>query len=165
MLPPKNGKPRRIVPPPQAREALRSVPRRIGSEDGRIFSTVRGRRFTRSTFHYGWNPVRHAFGRPDLDWHELRHFTATFLIQDLALPPNQAAQQLGHSDAGRLLMTLYAHPDEDRMRDATRAAFAGQVMVPSNLADYRDQRAPAGQAVSGLVPRRARRTIGCPIRV
>jgi integrase len=109
IVPPKNGKTRRIVLPPQAREALRSVPRRIGDKDDRIFSTVRGRRFSKSTFHYAWNPVRSAFGRPELDWHELRHFTAAYLIEELRLPPRQAAQQLGHSDAGRLLMMLYAH--------------------------------------------------------
>lgn len=138
VLPPKNGKPRRVVLPPQAREALRSVPRGINHD--RIFSTVRGRRFSKSTFHYAWNPVRQAFGRPDLDWHELRHFTATYLIEELRLPPRQAAHQLGHSDAGRLLMTLYAHPDEDRMRDEIKQAF-DRVAPPVSLEERRERRA------------------------
>jgi integrase len=143
VLPPKNGKSRRIVLPPQARDALLAVPRRIGADD-RIFSTVRGRRFTKSTFHYAWNPVRNMFGRPDLDWHELRHFTATYLIQDLRLPPSQAAQQLGHSDAGRLLMTLYAHPDEDRMRNEIKAAFAKKPEAPADLNALRTRREAEG---------------------
>lgn len=123
VLPPKNGKPRTIVLPPQAREALSQVPRRIDTE--RIFSTKMGRRFSKSTFHYAWNPVRCAAGRPALDWHELRHFTATYLVQDIGLMPAEAAHQLGHSDGGKLIMELYAHPDEDRMRNAIKQAFNG----------------------------------------
>ncbi|MCW3002826.1 MAG: hypothetical protein JWQ20_2124 [Conexibacter sp.] len=61
-----------------------------GRKDNRVFSTVRGRRFSKSTFHYAWNPVRSAFGRPGLDWHELRHFTATYLIEELRPPPRRA---------------------------------------------------------------------------
>lgn len=121
VLPPKNGKVRTIVLPPQAREALRDVPRRI--DTNRIFSTKMGRRFSKSTFHYAWNPVRCAAGRPDLDWHELRHFTATYLVQDIGLMPAEAAHQLGHSDGGKLIMELYAHPDADRMRGAIKDAF------------------------------------------
>jgi len=122
ILPPKNGESRVIVLPPQARAALANVPRRIDTP--RIFSTKTGKRFTKSTWHYAWNPVRIAFGRPELDWHELRHFTATFLVQELNLPPRQAAQQLGHRDGGRLILQLYAHPDEQRMRAEIRSAFA-----------------------------------------
>jgi hypothetical protein len=58
---------------------------------------------------------------------ELRHFTATYLIPELNLPPRQAAQQLGHSDACKLILSLYAHPDEDRMRDDIREAFERNV--------------------------------------
>jgi integrase len=137
VLPPKNGKDRRIVLPPAAREALKAVPRRIDS--GRIFSTVMGRRFSKSTFHYAWAPVRAAFGRTDLDWHELRHFTATYLVQELGLPPREAAQQLGHSDAGRLLMNLYAHPDEQRMRDNIKRAFE-RTDAPASLDEQRAKR-------------------------
>ena len=121
ILPPKNDKPRRIVLPPQAREALKAVPRRLDTK--RIFNTPNGKMFTKSTFHYHWNPVRCLFGQTTLAWHELRHFTATYLVQELRLPPRQAAQQLGHSDAGKLILSLYAHPDEDRMRDDIREAF------------------------------------------
>lgn len=121
ILSPKNGKPRRIVLPPQAREALKAVPRRIDTK--RIFSTPNGRMFTKSTFHYHWNPVRCAFGQPKLAWHELRHFTATYLHQKLELPPQQVAQQLGHTDGGKLVLRLYSHPDEQRMRDDIRKAF------------------------------------------
>jgi hypothetical protein len=32
--------------------------------------------------------------------------------------------QLGHTDGGRLVMTLYGHPNEDRARDRLDIAFA-----------------------------------------
>jgi hypothetical protein len=40
------------------------------------------------------------------------------------LTPADVAVQLGHTDGGRLVMTLYGHPDEDRARDRLDLAFA-----------------------------------------
>jgi hypothetical protein len=41
-----------------------------------------------------------------------------------ALSPADVAVQLGHTDGGRLVMTLYGHPNEDRARDRLDIAFA-----------------------------------------
>jgi hypothetical protein len=36
-------------------------------------------------------------------------------------------------------MTLYAHPDEDRMRDEIKAAFAARQPIPMDLGAYRNR--------------------------
>jgi hypothetical protein len=59
---PKNGRERIVVLPPPAREALADVPVRL--DVPWQFVTPRGRRFTKSSLYYYWNPVRAAFGRP-----------------------------------------------------------------------------------------------------
>ena len=43
----------------------------------------------------------------------------------VALPARSSSRRaLGHTDGGRLVMTLYGHPDERRARDRLRMAFA-----------------------------------------
>lgn len=137
---PKNGRVRRIVLPPVARDALRRVPRRLDTD--RIFSTKRGRRFSKSNFHYAFNPVRCAFGRPDMDFYELRHFGCTFLLDELGLTPGDAAHQLGHTDGGRLVMELYGHPAEDRTRERIKQAFkrASEAGGVTSITDAPSQR-------------------------
>ena len=123
---PKNGKPRRIVLPPQALRALSSLARPMHDED-LIFHTPRGKRLTKGTLAYLWRPIAAAWrasGGQDLDLHELRHACATLLLER-GLAPADVAVQLGHTDGGRLVMTLYGHPDEDRARDRLDLAFAG----------------------------------------
>ncbi|MDQ6730310.1 MAG: site-specific integrase [Actinomycetota bacterium] len=122
---PKNGKPRRIVLPPPALRALGMVPRPLDQEDT-IFHTPRGKRLTKGTLAYLWRPIvaaSRAGGGRDLDLHELRHACATLLLER-GLAPADVAVQLGHTDGGRLVMTLYGHPNEDRARDRLDIAFA-----------------------------------------
>lgn len=123
---PKNGKSRRIVLPPQALRALELVARPL-RDDAPVFATPRGRRLTKGTLAYLWRPIIAAWrakGGRDLDLHELRHACATLLLER-GLAPADVAMQLGHTDGGRLVMTLYGHPDEDRARDRLDLAFAG----------------------------------------
>lgn len=68
---PKNGKPRTVILPPPAREALRSKPRRPDQEH--VFAGKRGQRLSATTHFHLWNPVRASAGKPELDWHHLRH--------------------------------------------------------------------------------------------
>ncbi len=122
---PKNGKPRRIVLPPQALRALSLIPRPLDDEEP-VFHTPRGKRLTKGTLAYFWRPIAAAWranGGRDLDLHELRHACATLLLER-GLAPADVAVQLGHTDGGRLVMTLYGHPDEDRARDRLDLAFA-----------------------------------------
>lgn len=72
---PKNGKQRVVILPPPARQALLNVVPRV--DVPWLFTTGRGRRFAKSSLLYYWNPVRAAFGRPGIDFYELRHFCAT----------------------------------------------------------------------------------------
>lgn len=113
ILPPKNSKPRTVVLPRPAADALRAVPRHLGR--ARVFGSARGSLLTKSNWHYTWDPVRRAFGKPDLDFHELRHFAATHLLM-LGAEPWLVAEHLGHSDGGQLVIRLYGHPEKHHLR-------------------------------------------------
>lgn len=121
---PKNGKPRTILIPPTARQALAELPRRV--DVPWVFATPRGRRFTKSSLRYYFTSVRAASGRPDLDFYELRHACATLLLERGASPMD-VAQHLGHSDHGRLVQELYGHPEEAGSRERLRRAFGENV--------------------------------------
>lgn len=118
---PKNGRSREIVLPPPARDALLSLPHR--SKSGRIFSTVTGKRFRKSSFHYAWNPVRLAFGKPKMDFYELKHYGCTYSLDILYMSAADVALQCGHTDGGTLVSTRYGHPSEKRARERIRAAW------------------------------------------
>lgn len=120
ILPPKNSKSRTLVLPQLAADALRAVPRHLGR--ARVFGSARGSLLTKSNWHYTWDPVRRAFDKPELDFHELRHFAATYLLMR-DLPPWLVAEQLGHSDGGQLVIKLYGHPDKRHLRNRVREAY------------------------------------------
>ena len=141
VLPPKNGKPRSVVLPPRAATALRGLARPLDA-GALVFTTPNGKRYSKSTWHYHWNPVRVAAGLPDLDWHVLRHYCATYMIDVLNLSPRAAAKQLGHSDAGELVMRLYAHPDDDKVLDEVKEAFDREHSRPTSLDEARRNRRP-----------------------
>ena len=122
---PKNGRERIVVLPPPARDALAGVPAHL--DIPWMFATPRGRRFTKSSLYYYWNPVRAAFGRPGMDFYELRHFCATHLL-DLGVSHADVAMQLGHTDGGALVMSTYGHPSEDAARSRVKAAFGRRVI-------------------------------------
>jgi integrase len=127
---PKNGQERIVVLPPPAREALGDVPARI--DVPWLFVTPRSRRFSKSSLYYYWNPVRAAFGRPGMDYYELRHFCATHLL-DLGVSHADVAVQLGHTDGGALVMSTYGHPTEEGARARVKMAYA-QTVVPITAA-------------------------------
>jgi integrase len=122
---PKNGRERVVVLPPPARAALADVPVRL--DVPWQFVTPRGRRFTKSSLYYYWNPVRAAFGRPGMDFYELRHFCATHLLE-LGVSHADVAIQLGHTDGGALVMSTYGHPSEDLARERVKRAYEANVM-------------------------------------
>lgn len=145
VLPPKNGQVRSIVLAPQAAAALRRLPRPLKS-DGLIFTTPNGRRFSKSTWHYHWNPVRIAADRPDMDWHELRHWCATHLVTTLGLSFPDAAEQLGHTDGGALLARLYFHSDKERALNAIARAFERAAEQPTIIEHARAPHEQTGAA-------------------
>jgi integrase len=121
---PKNGKPRVVILPPPARDALLDVPARL--EAPWLFVTRTGRRFSKSSLLYYWNPVRAAFGRPGMDFYELRHYCATHLLE-LGVSHADVAVQLGHTDGGALVMSTYGHPSEDLARERLKRAYASNI--------------------------------------
>lgn len=121
---PKNGRERIVVLPPPARQALVDVPARL--DVPWQFVTPRGRRFSKSSLYYYWSPVRAAFGRPGMDFYELRHFCATHLLE-LGVSHADVAIQLGQTDGGALVMSTYGHPSEDAARQRLKRAFSQNV--------------------------------------
>jgi integrase len=117
---PKNGKARRVVLPPPAEAAWRQVPVREGCPY--VFTTPTGKRLSRSSLTYLWRPVRAAAGYPKMDYYELRHFCATYLLERGVMHADVAVQ-LGHTDGGALVMSTYGHPNEDSARDRVLSAF------------------------------------------
>jgi integrase len=121
---PKNGRERVVILPPPARAALVDVVARL--DVPWLFVSKRGHQLRETSLTYYWHPVRAAFGRPGMDFYELRHFCATHLLE-LGLSPADVAVQLGHTDGGQLVMSTYGHPSEDAARERLKRAFASNV--------------------------------------
>jgi integrase len=133
----KTGGHRTIVLPPPAAEALTTLPRSL--EAAPIFRTKRGTPFSLSKLHYYWDPVRRIFetripaerlsqfrdardpDRPDMDFYELRHFCATFLLEQ-GIDAADVGRQLGCSE--RKIIEVYGHPrnelGRERIKDVWR---------------------------------------------
>ncbi len=112
--------------PPPAADALRSLTRRADSPY--VFTTPQGKRFSKTSHHYHWRAVRLAWGRPEMDFYELRHFCATHLL-GLGLSHADVAVQLGHTDGGALVMSTYGHPSEEAARKRLRDAFSSKPIL------------------------------------
>jgi integrase len=121
---PKNGRERIVILPPAAREALRELV--IWPDVPWLFVTPRGLRFSKNSHYYYWRPVKAAFGRPEMDFYELRHFCATHLLE-LGVSHADVAVQLGHTDGGRLVMETYGHPTETGARERLKQAYGMNV--------------------------------------
>lgn len=119
---PKNGRERTVVLPAQASDPLTIMPVLEGSPV--VFPAPRGGRIWAPHFNHLWGPVRAAFGRPTMHFYELRHFTATHLL-DLGLSPADCALQLGHEDNGKLILSTYGHPSAIAAKARIKSAFAG----------------------------------------
>ena len=138
ILLPKNDKARKVVLPPVAEQALRGMTRHLHRD--LVFAPPSGKFFTKSSWHYYWNPIRVKFGKPEYDFHELRHYCATWLVYAMGISPRHAAKQLGQADA-RLIETLYGHPNEDdelsEIEDALWRSPSKKDVT--SLDEYRDQ--------------------------
>lgn len=132
---PKNGRERTVAFLPQARQALERVPRRVGQEF--VFEQSRGGHWTYNALVYWWYKVRAAAGLPAMAWHELRHASATMMIER-GLSYATIAHQLGHVDGGVLVAKTYGHPEASRMRQEIRAAFSANV---ADLAVVKERKA------------------------
>ncbi|MGA9284215.1 MAG: tyrosine-type recombinase/integrase [Solirubrobacteraceae bacterium] len=131
---PKNGKTRTIVLTAPAKAGLLAMPRPVDG-DAVVFRGKKGGVLTGRTQHYYWHPVHCRFGRPSMDFYELRHFCGSWLFNDLELPAQDVAHQLGHTDGGALVQRLYGHPSERLARERIKRATAGKSSVVVSLAD------------------------------
>ena len=52
------------------------------------------------------------------------------MLNELELEPWVIAEQLRHSDGGRLVLELYGHPDRGKAIDRIRRAYTGAAVVP-----------------------------------
>ncbi len=128
---------------PEALEAVRSLPSSLGG-DAPMWQTKRGNRLHGGNQHYYWNPIRVALGPKyvGMDLYELRHFCGSYLFNNLELPAEAVAQQLGHTDGGALVRKLYGHPDEALQRNRVAAAFAAR--GAANVRSLPEQRPSIG---------------------
>jgi integrase len=140
------------VPEP-AQRAVLDKPRRLG--DDLMFRTKRGRQFSQGALHRAWSSVRETFmaGLPAhhhlrtrieldsedrLDFYELRHFGASYMLNELELEPWVVAEQLRHSDGGVLVVQLYGHPSRREAIKRIRRAYGDNVRaIPAKKGDGR----------------------------
>jgi integrase len=139
---PKHGGDGLIYVPQPAIDAVLGKPRRL--EDDLMFRTKQGKQFRQTSLHEAWKEVRSVFtaGLPEdhhlrrrlaadsddkLDFYELRHFGATYMLNELGIEPWVIAEQLRHSDGGTLVLKLYGHPDRRKAIDRIRRAYGDSV--------------------------------------
>lgn len=102
---PKSNKPRDIVFPPPAREALQTFPRGIDY----VFRGVQGQPIKRGSLFRYFKKTREAAGMSHIVPYHLRHFCGWYLYVEMDLPARVVAEQLGHDDGGALVQKLYGH--------------------------------------------------------
>jgi integrase len=119
---PKNGLSREVYLTPVAAEALRRVPRTTCRE---IFTTKNGKHFSGRVSHYYWDPVRAAFGQPELDFYTLRHYFGSMLAR-MGVNAPEIARAMGHVDGGKLALQRYIHITESESRERIKQAFSGR---------------------------------------
>lgn len=96
-----------------------------------MFPGKKGQPMDGATITNAFKPVKHVAGLPDATPGALRHFLASYMLNELGLPPYTIAQQLRHSDGGKLVVKTYGHPDRalhlSRIAEAEAAgAYMGQ---------------------------------------
>lgn len=146
---PKNGQVRRIILPPPAAQALegmqRFTPIRMADETGRerpinfVFRNKEGGPMSATALHGAWSKVRSAAGRPDMDYYDLRHTGATYLLERFRAAGEDGsydvAIQMGHTDDGELVRDTYGHPSDDLSRERLKRLFNRNVAPPRPVQD------------------------------
>jgi integrase len=139
---PKHNSAGAIYVPEPAQRAVLDKPRRLG--DDLMFRTKRGQQFRQESLHRAWVPVRAAFmaklppghhlherlaldPEDRMDFYELRHFGASYMLNELGLEPWVVAEQFRHSDGGTLVVKLYGHPSRDEAISRIRRAYKSSV--------------------------------------
>ena len=160
---PKNNSTGLIYVPEPAQRAVLDKPRRLG-DDLMFRTSPRRRQWRHASWQRIWDPIRRAFAetlpethhlreriavdaQDQLDFYELRHFGASYMLNDLELEPWIIAEQLRHGDGGALVLQLYGHPDRRKAIDRIRRAYTGAAVTPIRGTD--DQAKPARRGKVG----------------
>jgi integrase len=70
-----------------------------------------------------------------MDFYELRHFCGAWLFNDLELPAQDVAHQLGHEDGGGLVQRLYGHPNERLARERIKRKVGAKLADVAQLSE------------------------------
>jgi integrase len=140
---PKHGSTGTIYLPQPARDAIGSVPPVLG--DDLVFHGKRGQQLRQESVWRAFDRVRTRYGRLDVTFHGLRHFGATFMLNERGLEPWVIAKQLRHTDGGVLVVQLYGHPNDGEARERIRRAY-GQNVQPLRSSGGRRAASEGGAA-------------------
>ena len=127
---PKHHHIRTIALTEPARDRLLSLP----CESEFAFTTLRGSHYRPSSRAYHWNRIRCSAGLGNVDLYTAtRHYFGWYALNVLELPDHVIAAQFGHRDGGKLVRTLYGHPDAAIARHRVREAFRSAPTAPIPL--------------------------------
>jgi integrase len=107
-----------------AAEAVADLPRH---PDGFMFHNRKGRPMDAATISTAFAGIRHLAGAGRATAGALRHFHASYLLNELGLPVYTVAQQLRHSST-ELVEKTYGHPDRALHLERIAKAASGTRM-------------------------------------
>ena len=113
--------------PPHVVEPLRDHLRehaQVG-RDGLVFPGPNGAHMAPRDLYRYWWPARQAADRPDVRWHDLRHFSATMAARSGATV-RELQSRLGHSTAQAALRYQHASSERDAAIAARLSELAGE---------------------------------------
>ena len=140
--PPKHGGTGALYVPPPAPEVVSRLPRTLGVD--LLWRTITGRQFKQSNWSPTWKMIRKVFMRElpahhhlhrrlivdekdVFDFYELRHFGASYMLNERKIEPWVIAEQLRHKDGGALVIKLYGHPTAHTVIESQRRAWRQNV--------------------------------------
>lgn len=82
--------------------------------DALVFLGAKGARLRRSNFNTKWSAAREAIGRPELHFHDLRHYSNT-LAASAGASTRELMSRLGHSSPAAALRYQHATAERDRV--------------------------------------------------
>lgn len=131
LVPPKSGEPRDVPLVSTLRRPLEGLVRALGDPDAFLFTRPQdGLPWAYMDFYSGhFRPAVQALGWKRVGLHDLRKFFAT-QHASRGVPPIVLAKLLGHSDAGRLALKVYADAYPSDVADAMEGlevALAGRI--------------------------------------
>jgi integrase len=141
-----------IYVPEEAQRAVLSKPRRLA--DDLIFHGKHGQQLRQESLSRAWAPVRAAFmkaisqghhlhqrlaldPKDTLDFYELRHAGASYMLNDLEIEPWVIAKQLRHKDDGALVIKNYGHPTRTEAIKRIRRAYGANVKPIQAVREHR----------------------------